>query len=190
MADIVIISSSVRNKRKSHRIALFFQQFVESRGYGKPEILDLKKYNFPLFEERLSNMKDPEPEWLAFANRVNRAEGVIIVTPEYNGGYPASLKNVIDFMYKRWHRKPLALVAVSDGQYGGTQVIQSLQFSLWKIGAWIVPARYHVSNVDTSYSEDGQSQNPELTDRLAGKFIDELMWCIQAKQKMDEAGEK
>ncbi len=190
MPDIVIISSSIRDRRKSHRIALFFQQFIESRGLGQPEILDLKKYNFPLFEERLGNMKDPEPAWVEFADRVNRAEGVIIVTPEYNGGYPASLKNVIDFMYKQWHRKPMALVPVSDGQFGGTQVIQSLQFSLWKIGAWTVPARYHVSHVDTMYDEDGQSKNPQLTDRLAGRFIDELMWCVRAKEMMDEAEKK
>lgn len=190
MAEIVIISSSVRDGRKSHRVSLFFQQFIESKGYDKPEILDLKEYNFPLFEERLGRMADPEPEWAEFAGKVNRADGVIIVTPEYNGGYPASLKNVIDFMYKEWRRKPMALVATSDGRYGGTQVITSLQFTLWKIGAWTVPARYHVSNVDETYDEAGRSLNPEITDRLAGRFVDELMWCVRAKQKMDESDEK
>ena len=185
MADIIIISSSVREKRKSHRVALFFQRFIKSRGEENPEILDLKEYQFPLFEERLNRMKDPNPEWVAFSERVNRADGVIIVTPEYNGGYPASLKNVIDFMYKEWHRKPMAIATVSDGQYGGTQVIQSLQFSLWKIGAWTVPVRYHVSHVDEAYDEQGNSANPEVTDKLAGNFVDELMWCIRAKQKME-----
>ncbi len=187
MADIVIISSSVRDGRKSHRVSLFFQQFMVSRGHEKPHILDLKEYNFPLFEERLGTMKDPETKWAEFAGRVNSADGVIIITPEYNGGYPASLKNVIDFMHKEWHRKPMALVAVSDGQYGGTQVITSLQFTLWKIGAWTVPARYHVSSVDQSYDEKGRSLNPEITDPQADKFVDELMWCVHAKQKMDES---
>ncbi len=187
MHDIVIISSSVRDGRQSHRVALFFQQFIDSRGLSKPEILDLKKYDFPMFEERLSRMDDPEPEWEAFADRVNRADGVLIVSPEYNGGYPASLKNVIDLMHKEWHRKPMAIATVSSGRYGGTQVITSLLFTLWKIGAWMVPAKYHVSNVATSYEEDGRSTNQELTDKLAGKFIDELVWCMTATQRMDES---
>lgn len=190
MADIVIISSSIRQKRKSHRVALFFQQFIESRGVEKPEILDLKELNFPLFDQRLSRMKDPNPEWIAFGDRINRAEGVIIVTPEYNGGYPASLKNVIDFMYKEWHRKPMAIATVSDGQYGGTQVIQSLQFTLWKIGAWTIPVRYHVSHVDTAYDENGVSSNPELTEKLAGALLDELLWSIRAKRIKEESPKK
>ena len=186
MPNIVIISASVRDKRKSHRVALFFQQFIESRGDANPELLDLKAYNFPLFEERLSRMDQPEPQWAEFAGKVNMADGVIIVTPEYNGGYPASLKNVIDFMYKEWHRKPMALVAVSDGRYGGTQVVQSLQFTLWKIGAWTVPARYHVSHADKTYDERGKPSNPEIVNRFAGQFVDELMWCVEAKKKMDD----
>lgn len=189
MADIIIISSSVRQERKSHRVALFFQKFIESRGLGKPEILDLMEKQFPLFDQRLSRMKNPKSEWVEFSERINRAKGVIIVTPEYNGGYPASLKNIIDFMYKEWHRKPMAIATVSDGQYGGTQVIQSLQFTLWKIGAWVVPFRYHVSHIDKSYDEEGNSANPKVTDKLAGQLVDELMWSIRAKQKMEEAGE-
>lgn len=185
MADIIIISSSVRKHRQSHRVALFFQNFVSSKNLGKPEILDLLECQFPLFDERLSRMKNPKPEWVAFSDRINRADGVIIVTPEYNGGYPASLKNVIDFMYKEWHRKPMAIATVSDGQYGGTQVIQSLQFTLWKIGAWVVPVRYHVSHVDKSYDEHGNSLNSKVTDKLAGALVDELIWSIRAKKKME-----
>ena len=190
MADIIIISSSVRKNRKSHRVALFFQSFIESKGQDRPEILDLMECNFPLFDQRLSRMKNPKPEWVAFSDRINKAEGVIIVTPEYNGGYPASLKNVIDFMYKEWHRKPMAIATVSDGQYGGTQVIQSLQFTLWKIGAWTIPVRYHVSNVDTAYDENGVSSNPELTDKLAGALLEELLWSIWAKRIIEESPKK
>lgn len=189
MADIIIISSSVRKQRKSHRVALFFQKFIQNQGLDQPEILDLMEHQFPLFDQRLSKMKNPKPEWIAFSDRINRADGVIIVTPEYNGGYPASLKNVIDFMYKEWYRKPMAIATVSDGQYGGTQVIQSLQFSLWKIGAWTVPVRYHVSYVKESYDEHGNSYQPEITDKLAGRFVDELMWCITAKKKMEGSDE-
>lgn len=186
MSDILIISSSVRKRRNSHRIALFLQKYIAGRGLGEPGILDLKEYDFPLFEERLTRAEDPEEKWREASERVNRAKGVIIVTPEYNGGYPASLKNVIDFMYKEWLRKPIALAAVSDGQFGGTQVVQSLQFVLWKIGAWTVPARFHASFADKSYDEHGVPADKELSEKMAGMFVDELLWCMEAKRRMDK----
>src|SRR6185503_8329775 len=97
------------------------------------EILDLNSYNFPIFNERLRFQKEPAASVLEFAGKIKASDGVIIVTPEYNGGYPASLKNIVDLLYDEWHRKPVAISTVSDGVFGGTQVITSIQFSLWKI---------------------------------------------------------
>ena len=100
--NIAIISASVRLERKSHRIALFFKKYIEEKKLSTVEILDLNEYKFPIFEERLRFMKDPPPPVLQFAEKVKNANGIIIVTPEYNGGYPASLKNAIDLLYPEW----------------------------------------------------------------------------------------
>jgi len=109
---------------------------------------------------------------------------VIIVTPEYNGGYPASLKNVIDLLYDEWYKKPIAISTVSEGNFAGMQVITSLQFSLWKIGAWTVPAMFPVANVDKSFDEKGAPTEKEATEKKAANFIKEILWCIDAKKKM------
>jgi NAD(P)H-dependent FMN reductase len=143
MPHIVIISASVRIERNSHRVALYFKKFMEENK-ASSEILDLTEYNFPVFNERLKFQKAPSQATLDFAAKIYAADGVIIVTPEYNGGYPASLKNVIDLLYDEWRRKPIAIATASDGSFGGTQVITSLQFSLWKIRAWTVPAMFPV----------------------------------------------
>ncbi|HNF79754.1 MAG TPA: NAD(P)H-dependent oxidoreductase, partial [Cyclobacteriaceae bacterium] len=95
MPHIAIISSSVRIGRVSHRVALFFQQYISNNKFGTAEILDLKEYNFPVFDERLNHQKNPIPAAVDFSDRIKKADGVIIVTPEYNGGYPSSLKNAI-----------------------------------------------------------------------------------------------
>src|SRR5262245_15119934 len=116
---IAIISASVRAGRKSHRVALFFKNYIEANDLATADLLDLNEYSFPIFEERLRNIKDPTAPMLEFADKITNANGVIIVTPEYNGGYPASLKNVIDLLYAEWRRKPIALAAVSNGQFGG-----------------------------------------------------------------------
>lgn len=109
----------------------------------------------------------------------------MIVTPEYNGGYPASIKNVIDLLYDEWHHKPIAISTVSDGSFGGTQVITSLLFTLWKMHAWVIPAMFPVPDVDSTFGEDGHPAKPG-TDERARVFIDEFFWCIRAKSKMDK----
>jgi NAD(P)H-dependent FMN reductase len=185
MNKIAIISSSVRAGRMSHRVALFFKKYLEESKLAEAEILDLNKYNFPLFEERLRHQHSPSAEALEFAGKVNSADGVIIVTPEYNGGYPASIKNAVDLLYDQWHRKPVAISTVSDGNFGGTQVIISLQFILWKIRAWTVPAMFPVPNIEDAFDEEGNmSENPAMGKRAAN-FISELLWCIEAKSRMD-----
>ncbi|HQW83481.1 MAG TPA: NADPH-dependent FMN reductase [Ferruginibacter sp.] len=184
MPQLVIISASVRTGRKSHRVALFFKKYISSNKIADVEILDLLVYKFPIFEERLRFQKEPDEAVLQFADAIKRADGVIIVTPEYNGGYPASLKNITDLLYDEWKRKPIAISMVSDGIFGGTQVITSLLFSLWKIGAWVVPSFFPVPKVDTAFTEDGIPADA-AAEKRAEKFINELMWAIEAVKKMN-----
>jgi NAD(P)H-dependent FMN reductase len=181
---IAIISASVRTGRRSHRVALYFETFLKKENVTA-EILDLSVYQFPLFTERLKYLPSPSPDIIDFADKIKKADGVLIVTPEYNGGYPASIKNVIDLLYTEWYHKPIAISTVSDGVFGGTQVITSLLFTLWKIRAWVVPAMFPVPNVGDSFTDEGHPVK-ESTDERAKIFIDELLWCIQAKSKMSK----
>lgn len=184
MKTIAIISSSIRSGRNSHRVALYLSNYLEENKISKADIIDLKEYNFPIFDERLRLQKDPAPGALEFAERIRSASGVIIVVPEYNGGYPASLKNVVDLLYDEWRKKPVAISTVSDGPFGGTQVITSLQFSLWKIGAWTVPAMFPVSRVSESFDEQGGPSDRSAVDKRAARFISELLWCVDATELM------
>jgi NAD(P)H-dependent FMN reductase len=183
MPHIAVISSSIRTGRNSHRIALFFKNYLELHNLATAEILDLLEYNFPLFDERLKFQKSPSPAVLDFAGRIKSADGIIIVTPEYNGGYPASLKNVVDLLYEEWHQKPVAISTVSDGPFGGTQVITSLQFSLWKMKVWIVPATFPVTRVHETFDENGDPKEKSITEKRAAKFINELLGCIKTKNQ-------
>lgn len=184
MPHIEILSASIRKGRNSHRVALYFKKYLESNALATVSILDLKEYNFPLFDERLQFQESPSQKTINFSEKIKAADGVIMVTPEYNGGYPASLKNVVDLLHSEWHRKPIAIATVSDGDFGGTQVIISLQFSLWKIGAWTVPARFHVPNVIEAFDENGNAKDKIEMDKRAADFIKELLWCIEAKKRM------
>lgn len=120
-----------------------------------------------------------------FSEKVKKADGVVIVTPEYNGGYPASLKNAIDLLYEEWFRKPIGLVTVSAGSFGGMQVLMSLQFSLWKIRAWVVPALFPVPKIKEAFDEEGNPADKAAYERRATSFLNELLWCIEAKRRME-----
>jgi NAD(P)H-dependent FMN reductase len=181
---ISIISSSVREGRNSNRVALFFKNFIEENKLASAEILDLQVYNFPIFEERLKFQKNPSSTAVEFAEKIKLSDGIIIVTPEYNGGYPASLKNVIDLLNEEWKRKPIAISTVSSGGFAGMNVITSLQFTLWKLQAWTVPAMFPVAKVNEAYSENGIPADKAATEKRAKSFIDELLWCVEAKKRM------
>ena len=185
MFNISIISSSVRINRNSHRVALYFKNYLEDNKLASVEILDLNEYKFPLFDERLRYQKTPLSSAVDFSERIKAASGIIIVTPEYNGGYPASLKNAIDLLYDEWYHKPVGISTVSDGKFGGTQVLISLQFSLWKMRAWTTPAMFPVPDAANLFNEKGEpAANLDPRKRTAN-FINELFWCIEAKSRME-----
>ena len=180
MRHISIISSSVREGRKSHNVSLYFKNYLTENNLATTEIIDLKEYNFPIFEGPLKTLINPAKNVLEFADKIKSSEGIIIVTPEYNGGYPASLKNAIDLLLEEWKHKPIAIVTVSSGPFAGTQALISLQFTLWKIMAWTIPAMFSVPTVDKAYDENGKPMDKSNSDKLAAVFIKELLWCIEA----------
>lgn len=182
MRHIAIISSSVREGRKSHNVVLYFQSYLQENKLATTEILDLKEYNFPLFQGTLKTLIKPAKNVLEFADKIKLADGIIIVTPEYNGGFPASLKNAIDLLYDEWHGKPICISTVSAGTFGGSQTLVSLQFILWKIGAWTVTNMFPVPNVAKSFDNKGNALDKSATDKLAKVFLAELLESIEANK--------
>ncbi|TCJ12664.1 NAD(P)H-dependent oxidoreductase [Flaviaesturariibacter flavus] len=185
MYNIVIISGSVRTGRKSHRVALYLKKYIADNKLGNVEILDLYEYQFPLFSERLQYLQNQPDNVLQFAEKIKEADGVIVVTPEYNGGYPAAVKNAVDLLYAEWKRKPVGISTVSAGSFGGSQVGTSLSFTFLKIGAWVAPAVYRVPTVQNAYDENGVPAEKEITDKRVKTFLDEFFWCVEARRRME-----
>lgn len=179
MNTIYIISSSIRPDRKSHSVAVYFKNYLVENKLALAEIIDLKEYNFPLFDKKLSEQSNPLPNVIEFAEKIKSSEGIIIVTPEYNGGIPASLKNAIDLLYDEWRHKPIGIVTVSSGPFAGSQVLIALQFTLWKMKANTITAFFSVPNVQDSYNKDGNPIDKIATDKRAATFTKELLLSIK-----------
>lgn len=184
MFKIAIISGSVRTGRKTHHVAKYFNNYIIENKLADPEILDLKEFDFPVFEERLIYQKDPSEKAKLFSEKIKNADAVIIISPEYNGGYPASIKNAIDLLVKEWYHKPVGLVSVSSGGFGGVNSLALLQTVLLKIKAVVVPAPFPVPKVEENFDENGRALDREATDKRAAAFMKELLWFCEAFNKM------
>jgi NAD(P)H-dependent FMN reductase len=89
---------STRRDRQTFKVARFVLVQLQRWQGVQTELLDLLEYNFPIMEERLHRRDDPPPRLQEFADKIARADSLIIVTPEYNNGYPGVLKNALDYL--------------------------------------------------------------------------------------------
>lgn len=176
MKRIAILSSSVRTGRLSHRVALYLQHYLTANELAETEILDLKAYDFPLFEERFAFLPNPSGKVIDFTERLVAADALIIVTPVYNASFPAALKNVIDLYLQEWRRQPVAVVSVTSGKVPGIATVQQLQALLLKLGALVVPMLCTVISAEETFDEKGTAASPAATEKLLRPMIDELLW--------------
>ncbi len=127
--NIKIILASIRDNRFGDKPATWIMEQAKTVEGITVELLDLRDYQLPLFAEGVSPAyvegEYNIPEVNRWANKIAESDAFIIVTPEYNHGYPASLKNNIDYLYKEWNNKPVCFV--SYGSTGGARVIQQLR---------------------------------------------------------------
>ncbi|MDO5654898.1 MAG: NAD(P)H-dependent oxidoreductase [Flavobacteriaceae bacterium] len=171
---IQIISSSIRDGRESHKVALFLKRWIQENTDSEVNIIDLKARNYPLFNERLSWMKEKHPDALELSEEIQNADAVIIILPEYNGGYPASLKNVVDVLYAEWQNKPIGLAPISSGDMAGAQVTTQFEFIMYKIGARVVKPRFHVARVQENFASLDEIKNLSFYEKNAQNLYNGL----------------
>lgn len=129
MLNVKIILSSVREGRFGDKPAAWILEHAKNTPGIKVELLDLKEFPMPFFNDPVSpsmkNVPYTHPEVVRWTQKITEAEAFIIVTPEYNHGYPASLKNAMDWVYQEWNNKPVAFVAY--GAVGGARSVEQLR---------------------------------------------------------------
>ncbi len=127
--EIKIIVGSTREGRFSDKPALWIFEMLSKVEGVQAEILDLRNFHMPFFEEAVPPSIKEAPYahnvvalWTA---KISEGEAFIIVTPEYNHGYPAVLKNALDYVYQEWNKKPVAFI--SYGAASGVRAVEQLR---------------------------------------------------------------
>jgi NAD(P)H-dependent FMN reductase len=178
--DIPIVLGSTRIGRQSYKVA----RFILSRMTGDPrlntELLDLGDYNFPIMEERLSEMKIVPPDLQRFSDKLELADGLLIVSPEYKGGVPGVLKNALDYLKPGiLRRKPVGICTVSSGGFGGVNCLMQLRLTTLALGGVPIPDALPVSRIQDFFDENGQPRDGKWPTQL-NRFIDELLFYAEA----------
>ncbi len=176
---IPVILGSTRRGRQSPRVARFMAERMRRTGRIETEILDLLEYNFPIMEERLRFHDDPPPAVRQFSEKLARADAIVIVTPEYNNGYPGVLKNALDYFGPEYKRKPVGIVTVSGGDFGGVNCLAQLRLVMFNLGAFPIPASFPVPRVQDNFDEEGNPRDPRF-EKWAEAFLAELLWLTEA----------
>jgi NAD(P)H-dependent FMN reductase len=129
MARIHVIVGSTRPNRFGDKPARWVAEHLAARGDLDVEVVDLRDYPLPFFDRPRSparTLRDyPDEAVERWGRKIDEADGFVVVTPEYNHGYPAVLKNALDHLFPEWHRKPVAFVGY--GNVGGARAIEQLR---------------------------------------------------------------
>src|SRR5215203_3178500 len=130
MAHVAVIIGSTRQGRFADKPAKWIQKRLAERPGLTVELLDLRDFPLPFFEDanspaRRGNAPISDPVVAAWSEAIARANAFVVIAPEYNHGYTAVLKNAIDHLYHEWVRKPIAFV--SYGNAGGARSIEQLR---------------------------------------------------------------
>jgi NAD(P)H-dependent FMN reductase len=182
---IAVITGTTREGRFSEKVASWVQGFVAHHAPDLAlDLVDLRDHPLPFFfghNPARAPREYPTEEVARFGRTIDRADGFLVLTGEYNHGYPAVLKNALDWLFVEWRRKPIAFVGW--GNVGGARAIEQLRGVSVELDLAPVRPAVHVlpdvmrpaMSVDAGDPSPFQSLEPKLE-----LLVDELAWWAKA----------
>jgi NAD(P)H-dependent FMN reductase len=145
MLKVGIITGSTRPNRKSIDVAKWVLEIARKRGNAEYELVDIKDFELPLLDEPMppSMGKYQQPHTKRWAAKIASLDAFVFVSPEYNHGIPAALKNAIDFLFAEWKDKAAGFV--SYGSVGGARAVEQLRLVLAEVHVATVRAQVLLS---------------------------------------------
>jgi NAD(P)H-dependent FMN reductase len=179
--NIKVIVGSTRPNRFSEQPAAWIFDKARARKELSVDLLDLRDYPLPFFEEPMPPglAKDgyTHPVVTRWRDKIREADGFIIVTPEYNHGYPAVLKNALDYVYYAWSRKPVAFV--SYGGLGGGRCVEQLRGVAIELDMAPIRFAVHMVNFWALLDQNGRIKT-ESFEASGDALLEHLTWWARA----------
>ena len=169
---IPVLLGTARQGRMSEHVARFVFEETARREGVETELIDVR--DIPLSTHDAGEaIKDAR-----FSATMMRADALIIVTPEYNHGYPGLLKHALDSNLKEYIHKAVGICGVSAGSFGGARVIQNLLPVMRELGLVTIFWDGNFSQVQNVFDESGKLLDQAYVKRI-DKFLQELIWMAR-----------
>ncbi|GAA1186034.1 NAD(P)H-dependent FMN reductase [Kitasatospora gansuensis] len=177
--NLAVIIGSVREGRFGPVVARWFARQAELHGRFTVDVIDLADTPVPLELPAVPPALQPDlPRPAAMTDLTRRlaaADAIVVVTPDYNHSFPASLKSAIDWHYTEWRAKPIGFVGYS-GASGGLLAIEQLRQVFNELQAHTVREYVSFPRYYLLFGQDGTLLEPEGPDAAAKVMLDQLDW--------------
>ncbi|GIW61755.1 MAG: FMN reductase [Patescibacteria group bacterium] len=189
--QIKVIVGSTREGRFSDKAAAWIAEEIKKQEGVTVEVLDLRDYDMPFFNEPMSPSFKQEPyknEAVSrFTKKIEEGDAFVIVTPEYNHGTSAVLKNALDWVYQEWNNKPVAFV--SYGTVGGARAVEQLRLNVIELQMAPIRNAVHIPGEQYYQVLFGKMDMKELFAAQKDKaeaMIIQLLWWARALKNARE----
>lgn len=170
--SIPVIVGTTRPGRQTIHAAKLVHQIGQENEEVNSQLLDPKEFDMPL-DGKNEELKDPR-----YTKITKDADGFFIVTPEYNHGYPGTLKRFLDSELKNYIHKPVAFAGVSSGNWGGVRAIEALVPVVREMGLVATFTDVKFPNVKNIFDESGQLLDDNYPNRIKRAYT-ELIWMAR-----------
>ena len=189
MLKIALIIGSTRHGRFADKPAAWLNGIVSQRGDAQYELVDLRDFPMPFFDEVASNAYVPSTNEVAirWQQKVAEFDGYIFITAEYNHGPTAVLKNALDYAYTEWNRKPAAFVGY--GSVGAARAVEQLRMIAVELQMAPVRTSVHIQGADFMGAWQQGAALEEMSHLQPGveNLLGELNWWASALQAARQA---
>jgi NAD(P)H-dependent FMN reductase len=182
---IALIIGSTRATRFADKPAQWMLKQAEARDDMDVELVDLRDFDLPLFDEPASNkwMPSSDPRAVAWQNKIAQFDGFIFVTAEYNHSINGALKNALDQAYNEWNRKPMG--AIGYGGVGAARAIEHLRNVAVELAMVPVHGAVHIAGGDfmAVHPLGANGAIEQIEDHLmasATNLLDDMVWWANA----------
>ena len=169
---IPVLAGTTREQRKSIYAARLVAEVGNTFEGIETEVIDPKDFNFP------GDGNDPEGKDVRYTAITDRADGFFIVSPEYNHGYPGSLKRMLDSELENYIHKPVAFGGVSKSQWGGVRGIEALVPTVREMGMIATFSDMQFPKVQELFDDNGVLLNEHYRDYVKAAWT-ELIWMTK-----------
>jgi NAD(P)H-dependent FMN reductase len=185
---IAIVIGTTRPTRFADRPTEWIARIARSRRDAEFEIVDLRDYPMPFFEEKVPPLYAPVENEVAqrWVRKMASFDGYIFITAEYNHSISGVLKNALDYLYSEVHRKPAAFIGY--GGVGGSRAVEHLRHILAEMQMTSLKHAVHIGMVEMlGMLREGKdiTDYPHLED-AARPMLDDLVWWATALKSARE----